>query len=668
MPESAMRAVRGRRMAMVFQDPQSTLNPVLTVGHQVAEALTVHGAHRAQARGRARELLEWLGIPDAERRMKDYPHQFSGGMRQRVVVAMALANNPDVLIADEPTTALDVTVQAEILGLLVRLRDHFGVSILMITHDLGVVAELCDEVMVMYAGGVVERGPVGTVLRDPAHPYTAALLRAAPRLDGARGARLPAIPGSPPDPSDLPSGCAFRPRCTLAEDRCARAVPALLPLGSGERSVACGVVQDGGGSGGDGAVGEGSRADGIATAGIAAEGSPAGAASAGDGAVADRRGPVRAEPAASGPVGSGPVARGGEAGPAMAGGRAPDITEHRSPVLDVRGLRVDVTSRGGLLGRRGRPVWAVDGVDLTIARGETMGLVAESGCGKSTLARALVGAAPVTEGEVRISPRGGTRRRGRTVQYVFQDPYGSLNPRRTVRQSLGEALDVAHAAGGRAPEERMVELLETVGLAAHHLDRRPGAFSGGQRQRVGLARALAAEPELIVCDEPVSALDVSIQAQIINLLAALRTELGLSYLFIAHDLAAVRHLSDRVAVMYLGRIVESGPADAVYSAPLHPYTAALLSSSPAPEPGGRRGERIVLRGDLPSPKDPPGGCRFRTRCPIGPLTHPERRICAEADPGLAGGGDADAPGAHRAACHFPGELSAGRGERERVSG
>jgi peptide/nickel transport system ATP-binding protein len=576
----AMREIRGREIGLVFQDPQSALNPVMTVRDQISEALTVHGMGRAAARERALELLEQVGIPDARRRADDYPHQFSGGMRQRVVIAIALANNPSLLIADEPTTALDVTIQAQILRLLGRLRRELGVAVLMITHDMGVVAETCDRLVVMYGGRVLERGTVEDVFRAPKSPYTHDLLAAMPRLDDTSAGRLPSIPGAPPDPAQPPSGCPFHARCRLAVDLCTSEMPALTTF-SEDHLAACHVT-----AGGD----------------------PIPA--------------LVAEAARERPV-TGPDAR---------------------LILEVTDLRINVADGRRGLWRRPAPVYAVDGVSLHVRAGETLGLVGESGCGKSTLARAIVGINRPASGSVTI-------REGGAVQYVFQDPSASLNPRRTIRESIDEAFESIGVPAAQRYDES-VRLLERVGLNARHLERLPYAFSGGQRQRVGIARALAARPQLLVLDEPVSALDVSIQAQIINLLESLRDELDLGYLFIAHDLSVVRHLSDRVAVMYLGDIVETGEVGAVYGSPQHPYTAALLASSPIPDPATKHRERIVLKGDLPSPKDPPSGCRFRTRCPIGPTVHSDRTICIEERPRLV----LTASGAH-AACHFTGELT-----------
>ncbi|SEH02169.1 peptide/nickel transport system ATP-binding protein [Nonomuraea solani] len=576
----ALREIRGKEIGLVFQDPQSALNPVMTVRDQISEALTVHGMGRAAARERALELLEQVGIPDARRRADDYPHQFSGGMRQRVVIAIALANNPSLLIADEPTTALDVTIQAQILRLLGRLRSELGVAVLMITHDMGVVAETCDRIVVMYGGRVLERGSVAEVFPAPRSPYTHDLLAAMPRIDESAGTRrLPSIPGTPPDPAQPPPGCPFQPRCRLATDVCGESMPDLTTVGA-DHFAACHVT-----------------AGGEPIPALVAE------------AAHDRR---RADPGTR-------------------------------PILEIADLRIDVAGGRKSLWRRPEPVYAVDGVSLHVRAGETLGLVGESGCGKSTLARAIVGINEPASGTITLRDRD-------AVQYVFQDPSASLNPRRTIRESIDEALEAVGTPAAQRYDES-VRLLERVGLNARHLERLPYAFSGGQRQRVGIARALAARPELLVLDEPVSALDVSIQAQIINLLESLRDELDLGYLFIAHDLSVVRHLSDRVAVMYLGGIVETGDVATVYGSPGHPYTAALLASSPIPDPAAKQRERIVLRGDLPSPKDPPAGCRFRTRCPIGPLVHSDRTVCAEQRPALS-----PTPNGAHVACHFPGEL------------
>ncbi|MGY1857188.1 ABC transporter ATP-binding protein [Modestobacter sp. SYSU DS0290] len=595
LDDKRMRELRGQEIAMVFQDPQSALNPVMTVGDQIAEALIVHGTDKEQARARARELLGQVGIPDVDRRLDEYPHQFSGGMRQRVVIAVALASKPSLLIADEPTTALDVTIQAQILRLLGQLRDELGIAVIMITHDMGVVAEMCDEVVVMYGGRVMERGPVETIFRRPQLPYTADLLAAMPRIDEqSAGRRLPAIPGSPPDPAHLPPGCPFQPRCRLAEDVCAERVPGLLPREGERHLAACHVTQRG-----------------------------------------TEIPPLRADDAA---------------GPAR--------NSESRPLLQIEDLKVDVAGDKRSLFRKHEPVYAVAGVSLTVRSGETLGLVGESGCGKSTLARTIVGINAAASGSIQVGEHvvgskegAGSEALRETVQYVFQDPYASLNPRRTIRQSLEEALAVRGVPTAERGDEARA-LVERVGLHERHLDRYPHAFSGGQRQRVGIARALAARPKLLILDEPVSALDVSIQAQIINLLESLRDEFDLGYLFIAHDLSVVRHLSDRVVVMYLGSFVEMGDAEAVYSNPQHPYTAALLASSPIPDTAERDRDRIVLGGDLPSPKNPPSGCRFRTRCPIGPLAHPDRTICIEQAPALE-----PTPTGQLAACHFAGELS-----------
>ena len=597
MSEPEVRKLRGDAISMIFQDPMSSLNPVLRIQTQLVEALDAHEKYGGgKARPRAIQMLRKVDIPSPETRIRDYPHQFSGGMRQRAMIAMGLGNDPGLLIADEPTTALDVTIQAQILEVLRKLNREFGTAVVLITHNMGIVAELCRRVIVMYAGQMVEEGPVAQVFARPDHPYTEGLLRSVPRLDSVRHGRLYSIEGQPPQPGEQPSGCPFHPRCAYLIERCASQRPPLAELSSGHRS-ACWVTQAGGALG---AAPEGATTRGRQVSDVAADG---------------------------------------------------------APLLQVRGLVKQFEMGGGVLRRR-TTVHAVDGVDLHVGAGETLGLVGESGCGKSTLGRVVLGVYPPTAGSVRFDgadiDSADQSHLRRYAQMIFQDPFGSLNPRLTVEQMISEPLSVHGIARGTAVRTRVGELLEMVGLSRRHATRYPHEFSGGQRQRIGIARALAAGPKLLVADEPISALDVSIQAQIINLLQDLQAELGLSYLFIAHDLAVVRHLSDRVAVMYLGKIVESAPTAELFANLLHPYTRSLISAVPVPDPRPQaRPARIVLQGDLPSPTAPPRGCRFHTRCPIGPLANPERRICIEQEPPL----DPHRPG-HLAACHFAGEASA----------
>ncbi|QFQ95228.1 ABC transporter ATP-binding protein [Streptomyces phaeolivaceus] len=518
-----LRAVRGARVGMVFQDPMTSLNPVLSIRTHLDEVLRAHGhGNRAARRARAADLLGLVGIPDPRRRLDDHPHQFSGGQRQRVLIAMALANEPDVLLADEPTTALDATVQDQILNLLGRLNEETGTALLLITHNIGVVARSCARTLVMYGGTVAEHGSTADVLTRPRHPYTAGLLASVPRLSAPSGTRLTGIPGAPPDLSLPVTGCAFAPRCGSADARCGSEAPPL-------------------------------KAD----------------------AACWHAGELPPLPSA-GPAGRAPVPTG-------------------TPVLEASGLRKEFR------GRRRSRLLAVDDVSLRVHAGETLGVVGESGSGKSTLARLLVHAHPADGGTVRLGGEDVTRPSAavlrelrRRVQMVFQDPYASLNPRMTVGDIIGEPL-LAH---GLYPDrtrraKRVAELLELVGLDPATADRFPRAFSGGQRQRIGIARALAPEPSVLLCDEPVSALDVSVQAQIVNLLADLQRDLGLAMVFIAHDLAVVRQVSHRIAVMHRGRIVETGPSDEVCEKPRHPYTAALLAAVPDPMPGPR--SRHALR-------------------------------------------------------------------------
>ncbi|MFZ5556073.1 MAG: dipeptide ABC transporter ATP-binding protein [Pseudomonadota bacterium] len=568
LPEAEMRGVRGSGLAMIFQEPGTSLNAVLTVGEQIVETLRRHTPLRgARARGRAAELLAQVGMPDPERRLAEYPFQLSGGMKQRVMIAMALAGAPQLLVADEPTTALDVTIQAQVLELLKRLQRETGMAILLVTHDLGVVANNADTVAVMYAGEIVELAPREAFFRAPLHPYARKLFAAMP-AEGSRGRRLAAIPGSVPALDREFVGCRFAERCEFAWELCRREAPRLLP-GDGGGSVRCHLYQE-----------SGIRDQGSAKA--VAAGETVAAAVAGTGA---RR-------AASGPL------------------------------LEVAGLQVHFPIHRGVLRRVVGHVKAVDGVSLDIDAGRTLALVGESGSGKTTVGKALLQLIRPTAGSVRFDgveltrlTRGELRPRRRRFQIVFQDPFSSLNPRMRVQEIIEEGMLSLGVGGGEAERGRqVVELLERVGLAAQARLRYPHEFSGGQRQRIAIARAVAVEPDLIVCDEPTSALDVSVQAQIVNLLKELQETLGIAYLFITHNIGVVAHLADRVAVMYLGRIVERGTVDEVLRAPQHPYTRALLSAVPVVDPASRR-EAIRLAGDLPSPADPPAGCHFHPRCP-----------------------------------------------------
>jgi peptide/nickel transport system ATP-binding protein len=566
LSEEQMREIRGRDISMIFQEPMTSLNPVLPIGLQIMEPLTIHlGMNEVQARARASELLKLVGITDPERRLAQYPHQFSGGMRQRVMIAIGLACNPKLIIADEPTTALDVTIQAQILELMKDLARRLNIALVIITHNLGIVARYADRVNVMYAARVVEQGTADDVFLRPRHPYAIGLMRSVPRLDRPRGEKLETIEGLPPNLLDPPTGCRFAARCPHKAEICEQD-PALVEIEPDHRS-AC----------------------------------------------------WRAPEIAAGTIASAP--------PAPRAGVAGALAQASGTILSVQSLskHFTVSQRSILFGGETRVVKAVNGISFAIRPGETLGLVGESGCGKTTVGRLVLKLEQPTDGVIAFEGVDLARVTGpdlqkvrQKIQVIFQDPYSSLNPRMTVGQIIAEPMLVHKIEpNAKAARERVAALLAQVGLFPYMADRYPHEMSGGQRQRVGIARALAMKPSFIVCDEPVSALDVSIQGQIINLLEDLQRQYGLTYLFIAHDLAVVRHISTRVAVMYLGRIMELADRDAIYAQPLHPYTKALLDAAPVPDPLVERARAPrALKGEIPSPLRPPTGCVFHTRCPI----------------------------------------------------
>jgi peptide/nickel transport system ATP-binding protein len=561
LSDEQMREIRGRDISMIFQEPMTSLNPLLTIGLQIMEPLLIHlNMSQEQAEARAIELLKLVGIQDAEGRLGQYPHQFSGGMRQRVMIAIGLACNPKLVIADEPTTALDVTIQAQILELMKDLSRKLNIALIIITHNLGVVARYADRVIVMYAARRIEQGQAEAIFHRPRHPYTMGLLRSVPRLDRPRGAKLETIEGLPPNLATAPPGCRFAPRCPFRIAQC-ELDPPLTATDTGGFS-AC----------------------------------------------------IRHAEIAAGKIDW----------PASGSGLLHAAAKKQEPLLAVMDLSKHFPVRARLGGKPG-VVRAVEDVSFSIYPGETLGLVGESGCGKTTIGRLILRLEEPTSGEILFEGKSllnaspaELKLMRRKVQVIFQDPYSSLNPRMTVGQIIGEPLSVYRlAANPEAERERVRQLLEQVGLRPEFAARYPHQLSGGQRQRVGIARALAMEPSFIVCDEAVSALDVSIQGQIINLLEDLQHRLGLAYLFIAHDLAVVRHISMRVVVMYFGRIMEVTDRDTLYREPLHPYTKVLLDAAPVPDPSieKSRAPRLIT-GELPSHMAPPTGCVFNTRCAL----------------------------------------------------
>ena len=610
MPPASVRKLRGTKVGMIFQDPLTSLNPTMKIGLQVCEPLRVHEKMpKKEALARAVEILKRVGMPRPESVISSYPHQLSGGMRQRVMIAMALVCQPRILIADEPTTALDVTTQMQILDLIDELRDEYQMGVILITHDLGVVAGHTDRVSVMYAGRIVETAPTRTLFTEPRHRYTSSLMAALPERALAERTRLFSIPGAPPSLTDLPVGCRFAARCLWATDQCHAAYPGLG--GEGAHTYACFHP-----------VLEGDESPAALQARLDAE------------RAADEAGAGSADRAGAG----------GAQGPAA----PPTEPAPRRALLDVKEASREYESAGsGFFKRDKGVVSAVDRVSITVRKGETYGLVGESGCGKSTVGRLIAGLEPPSGGAIELDGRDLATLKGRDavkihqdVQMMFQDSYAAMDPRMRIDQILAEPMSIQKTGNARQIAERIMEILEQVGLTEEILDRYPHEFSGGQLQRIGFARSLTLAPDLIVADEPVSALDVSVQAQVLNLMKDLQEELGLSYLFISHDLAVVQYMADRIGVMYLGRIVEEGPAEEVVASPRHPYTKALIDSIPVPDPAFEHADdAIKLTGEPPSAINPPEGCRFRPRCPFA------TDDCL-AQPPLSGGG-------HRVACHHP---------------
>jgi len=591
-----LRGVCGKDISMIFQEPMTSLNPVLKTGNQVLEAVLTHnpGIGRKEGKRMVIEMLRKVGIPEAEKRYDSYPHELSGGLRQRVMIAMAMICKPKLLIADEPTTALDVTIEAQILRLMKHLRDDYGTSVLIITHNLGVVAEICDYIYVMYAGRIMEQGETFELFKNTVHPYTKGLLNSIPHI-GSNPERLHTINGVVPNLLHLPKGCSFCNRCEEASEECRSSRCGLAQVAPGHK-VRCfryGSVEE--------SLGEVDVPSELTVRERIM-------------AVSDAQGSVQ--------------------------------TSDREILLEAKGLTKEFQTVN-----KGVVVHAVTDVDLTIYKGECLALVGESGCGKSTLGRTLIKMLPATAGSVSFHgenitdlPEAKFRPIRRKMQMVFQDPYASLNPRMKVGDIIAEPLETYKVCATKAEtRQKVIELMQAVGVPVEFINRYPHQFSGGQRQRIGIARAIALQPELIVCDEPVSALDVSVQSQVLNLMKDLQRDRQLTYLFIGHDLSVINYIADRVCVMFLGSVCEIAGKDELYRNPLHPYTGFLMDAIPIADPEKRDGHRKVLEGEIPSPVDLPSGCYFHTRCPYA------TEECRSVKPQLKDYGDG-----HMCACHHAG--------------
>lgn len=590
-----MRSIRGKKIAMIFQEPMAAFDPVFSIGHQIVETIIEHEKlTRKEALLLAEQLLSKVGIPEPKSRLNQYPNELSGGMLQRAMIAMALACKPDLLIADEPTTALDVTIQAQILQLLKQLQTEYNMSILLITHDLGVAAEIADKIIVMYAGAIIEEGEADAIFNSPQHPYTIGLLQSIAKLDTPRTVPLQAIEGTVPSLDQLPKGCVFHPRCSFASPLCQTTKPELIDHITGK--VAC------------------HHAAYIHEKHILIEHDSLSAK---------------------------------EKTKEIVSFKQEDLNSPKTPYIQVKNLTKHYPLKSNHLFKRKPPIQAVEHNSFIINRNEIFGIIGESGSGKSTLGRLIVQLESATKGDVYVEEENATQLKGEALrlfrkdqQVVFQDPYSSLDSRWTVGKIIAEPLK-EHTSFSRSQiKERVLELLQLVGLTDQAYDKYPHEFSGGQRQRIAIARAIALNPKFILADEAVSALDVSVQAQIINLLKKLKEQLGLTIVFIGHGLQIVRHISDRVAVMYLGKIVEIAPSEQLFSKPLHPYTRALIDS--IPEHQNKEKRLATIKGEIPSPSEPPSGCRFHTRCALA------TDKCKSEEPAFQFYGEG-----RQVSCHYP---------------